>query len=128
MLQGPFEALQDKITVILSKTNKNTKRGEKMIFKVNDLFYICKVGRWREGFTHCVQVCNKFGEPLVRSCTKYYNRTWEKYHFQSAMMNAQRALERKFDRCKAGRAWVNYVWENWTPYDFENEPQQGQLN
>ena len=29
---------------------------------------------------------------------------------------------------KAGRAWVNYVWENWTAYDFENEPQQGQLN
>lgn len=128
MLQGPFEALQDKITVILSKTNKNTKRGEKMIFKVNDLFYVCTVGRWREGFTHKVQVCNKFGEPLVRSCTKYYNRTWEKYHFQSAMKNAQTALERKLNRCKAGRAWVNYVWENWTAYDFENEPQQGQLN
>lgn len=99
-----------------------------MIFKVNDLFYICTVGRWREGFTHKVQVCNKFGELLVRSRTKYYNRTWEKYNFQSAMMNAQRALERKLNRCKAGRAWVNYVWENWAPYDFENEPQQGRLN
>ena len=68
-----------------------------MIFKVNDLFYVCTVGRWREGFTHKVQICNKFGEPLVRSCTKYYNRTWEKYNFQSAMMRAQTALERKLD-------------------------------
>lgn len=98
------------------------------IFKVNDLFYICSTGTHKEGFTHKITVCNKFGETLCKSITKYYNRTWESYTFETACRRAQDALERKINRCKAGRAWMNYRWETWTPYNFDNEPQQGQLN
>lgn len=93
-----------------------------MLYKVNDLFYECKTGNWRDGFTHRVRILNKFGEQLLASTTRYYNRTWEKYHYQAAMRQAQESFERKINRAKAGKVFMNYYWENWEKYDFEQEP------
>ena len=93
-------------------------------FKVGDLMYICKTGTWRDGFTHKVEIQNRFGETLIRSCTKYYNRTWESYDFQCAMRQAQESLIRKIARAKQGKVWINYRYEDFKKYDFEKEPER----
>ena len=96
------------------KGNQNARKGNKknkgatMLYKVNDLFYECKTGNWRDGFTHRVRILNKFGEQLLASTTRYYNRTWEKYHYQAAMRQAQESFERKINRAKAGKVFMNY--------------------
>lgn len=97
-----------------------------MIYKVNDLFYVCNTGNWRDGFTHKVEIQNKFGETLVKSITKYYNRTWESFHYQSAMRKAQEALIRKIKRAQAGEIFMNYRYEDFEKYDFEKEPETTQ--
>lgn len=96
------------------------------LYKVNDLVYVCKSGNWRDGFTHKVEIQNRFGETLVKSIVKYYNRTWEKYNYQSAMKQAQESLIKKIERAKQGKVWMNYRYEDFKAYDFENEPETTQ--
>lgn len=93
------------------------------IYKVNDLNYVCKCGRWRDGFTHKVEIQNRFGETLIKTIVKYYNRTWEAYDYQCAMRQAQESLIRKIERAKQGKVWMNYRYEDFQKYDFENEPE-----
>lgn len=83
------------------------------IFKAGNLNYVCKCGRWRDGFTHKVEIQNQFGETLIKSCTKYYNRTWEAYGYQCAMRRAQESLIRKIHRARV----------DFEKYDFEKEPE-----
>ena len=97
-----------------------------MIFKVNDLFYVCKTGNWKDGFTHKVEIQNKFGETLHKAIVKYYNRTWESFKYQSAMRHAQAGLIRKIERAKQGKVWLNYRYEDFQKCDFETEPEIAQ--
>lgn len=93
------------------------------LYKVNDLVYVCKSGKWRDGFTHKVEIQNRFGETLVKSIVKYYNRTWEAYDFQSAMKQAQESLIKKIARAKQGKVWMNYRYKDFQKYNFDNEPE-----
>ena len=93
------------------------------LYKVNDLVYICKNEKRRDGFTHKVEIQNRFGETLCKVIKKYYNRTWESYDYQSAMMSAQETLMKKIERAKQGKVWMNYRYEDFKKYDFENEPE-----
>ena len=91
-------------------------------YKINDLIYACACKSNRSGFVHCVQVLNKYGEKLTESKTQYYNRTWESYTFQSAMRQAQAKLRKVLKQCEQGKKWLNYQWENWAEYNFDNQP------
>lgn len=93
------------------------------LYKVNDLVYVCKNGKWRDGFTHKVEIQNRFGETLCKVIKKYYNRTWEAYDYQSAMMSAQETLIKKIEKAQAGKVWMNYRYEDFQKYDFEKEPE-----
>ena len=97
------------------------------IYKVNDLFYDCQTKNTRSGFSHIVQVKNKFGEVLVEAKVRYYNRTWEKYDYQTVMMRGQEALEKQIKRAKRGQVFLNYRYEDWSKYDFEQEPPRAVL-
>lgn len=98
------------------------------IYKVNDLFYDCQTTGRRDGFNHVVKIKNKFGETLMTSVTKYYNRTWESYNYQVAMNRAQAAFEKKIKRAIDGRVFINYRYEDWSKYDFDVEPCRATLN
>ena len=98
------------------------------IFKVNDLFYDCEYQNTRSGFNHVVKVKNKFGEVLAVKKTHYINRTWEAYDYQIAMMRAQDELKKQIKAAKAGRVFLNYRYEDWTEYDFKNQPRQAILS
>lgn len=99
-----------------------------MQYKVNDLFYKCESKNTRNGFAHVITIVNKFDEPILSSRTNYYNRTWECYEYQSAMQQAQAKLEKFFDKCRKGKEWCNYRWENWEKYNFDNEPPRATLS
>lgn len=92
------------------------------IFKVNDLFYNCQTKNTRSGFCHLVQVENRFGEILAVAKVNYYNRTWEKYNYQTAMMRAQEALKKQIKQAIKGKVFLNYRYEDWTEYNFDQEP------
>lgn len=91
-------------------------------YKVGDLVYGCESGGNRSGFFHRVQIMNKWGDVITDKRVQYYNRTWESYTFQSAMRQAQEKLQKTIEKCKKGKDWINYVWENWQPYDFTTCP------
>lgn len=94
-----------------------------MIYKVNDLFYFCESKSNRSGFAHIVKILNQYAEVLVESKTQYYNRTWEEYHYQSAMRKAQEKLEKTIKKCMKGNDFINYRYEDWERYDFSNQPE-----
>ena len=84
-----------------------------MIYQVNNLQYRCRTGSHKEGFTHKVDICDGAGVKLLSSTTKYYNRTWEVYQYQSAMQQAQKKLARQYKKLTG----LDYKC-----YDFENKP------
>lgn len=92
------------------------------IYKVNDIYYFCESKSTRSGFAHIVQIKNKYFEDLAAAKINYYNRTWEKYDFQSVMRKAQENLEKQIKRAKRGQVFLNYRYEDWSKYDFEQEP------
>ena len=63
--------------------------------KVNGKEYnfLCNWRKNRSGFVHEVELKNADGWTLSNFKVQYYNRTWERYRYQSAMSGCVSALE-----------------------------------
>lgn len=93
------------------------------IFKINDLFYVCKSVSRRDGFSHVCKVLNKYGDEIVKESIKYYNRTWEAYKYQTALRGAQSKLYKKAKK----ESWIKRYIEDENgdelpPVDLNDEP------
>lgn len=63
----------------------------------NEYTFECKSVRQGQGFAHKV-ILRKNGVEIERNSVQYYNRTWESYQYQSAMLGCvSKLIEPMFD-------------------------------
>ena len=56
------------------------------IFKLdNEYSVVCETEKTRSGFRH-VAVLTRNGSSISKAIKSYYNRTWERYQFQSVLI------------------------------------------
>ena len=65
------------------------------IFFDDNFSYKCRVTMRRDGFNHVCRVYNVNGVFLRAFVSKYYNRTWESFQFQSVIEKARAAFGEK---------------------------------
>ena len=71
--------------------------------------FVCESIGTRHGFAHVVHLFRDNYE-ISRARCSYLNRTWEKYRFQSAMMNALfQAFQDEKDRIKSAYKYAHGV-------------------
>lgn len=92
------------------------------------MIYFCENKGNNSGFVHICKVLNKFGEVLIEVKTQYYNRTWESYSFQSVMRKAQEKLIKTIEKAKKNKIFINYRYEDFIEYDFDNQPIEYHFN
>lgn len=71
------------------------------IIKKGDYTFICRWRSNRSGFVHEVELFNINDYCLSTAKAQYYNRTWERYEYQSCMQSAvQNAMDNRKEEIK----------------------------
>ena len=86
--------------------------GELHVIKHKDYDFGCWYWETTYAWGHEVRLC-KCGIEVGRARIRYYNRTWERYTYQSAMRSAvedykRRELDRFIERYKCERGLAGY--------------------
>ena len=63
-------------------------------FEKNGFLFVCRSEKTRYGFRHVCDVAQKEGMRFFASFKRcYYNRTWERFTFESVLNDACRSLK-----------------------------------
>ena len=74
-----------------------SKNGQEYSFR-------CFSQNTRYGFRHVCEVMDEFVRPVVKVSCPYYNRTWERFRYESALLKAARGIPQ--EHAEEVRAWV----------------------
>jgi hypothetical protein len=67
----------------------------------------CAAQNTRYGFRHVVDVLDGYARPVVHKSHPYYNRTWERFRYESVMLDAIRTMPE--DVQQELRAWIDRI-------------------
>ena len=69
--------------------------------------FYCWYQNTRYGFRHGCDVLDEYARPVVSVSCPYYNRTWERFRYESALIKAARKLPTEHQ--EEIRAWIQDI-------------------